>query len=74
MQRHVTDDADILWSCNGKLQWKVFTFVHERKVVYNTKKEYHNRNMMHNFRREVYSLYMKYQTGEPLTILFRDQE
>jgi hypothetical protein len=53
---------------------KFVTFVQERKVVYNTKKECHKRNMMHSFWREVQLLYLKYLTGEPHTILFRDQE
>jgi hypothetical protein len=53
---------------------KLVTFVQERKVVYSTKKEYHKRNMMHNFWREVHPLYMKYQTGEPHTTLFRNRE
>ena len=53
---------------------KFVTFVQERKVVYNTKKEYRKGNMMHNFWSEVQPIYMKYQTGEPHIIFFRDQE
>lgn len=29
---------------------KFVTFVQEREMLYNTKKEYHNRNTVHNFR------------------------
>jgi len=53
---------------------KFVTFLQERKGVYNTNNEYHNRNMMHNFQREVQPLYKKNQTREPHTILFRDRE